>query len=163
MRLYIIRHAWAEDRDDERFPDDDLRPLTSKGKKRFRRLARKLVDEGIAPRVVATSPLVRCRQTAEILASMLDDRPEVVELSALSPEGDIDGALTWLQDQSDGEYAWIGHAPNVSDMTAALIRMEPANIPFSKGAVAAIDWRGVPPELGQGRLVWFVGAGILGC
>ena len=33
MNLYIIRHAWAAERDDGQWPDDDLRPLTAEGKR----------------------------------------------------------------------------------------------------------------------------------
>ena len=40
MELFIIRHAWAAERDDAAFPDDSLRPLTDKGRKRFARWSR---------------------------------------------------------------------------------------------------------------------------
>ena len=43
MDLYIIRHAWAAESDDSRWPDDGMRPLTAEGKERFARVAKKLV------------------------------------------------------------------------------------------------------------------------
>ena len=69
MDLYIVRHAWAGQRDDSRWPDDGMRPLTAEGKERFARVVRKLADAGVAPGIIAASPLVRCVETAEILAA----------------------------------------------------------------------------------------------
>ena len=65
MKLYIVRHAWAEEQDDDRWPDDRQRPLTAEGRKRFSRVAKALDHRGIAPQLIVTSPLMRCRQTAE--------------------------------------------------------------------------------------------------
>ena len=64
MDLFILRHAWAPDRDDSRWPNDDLRPLSEAGKKRFAAFVEKLIQRGMTPQVIATSPLLRCVQTA---------------------------------------------------------------------------------------------------
>jgi len=56
MDLYIIRHAWAADRDDKRWPDDGQRPLTEEGKTRFAKVAASLVKRGMKLQVVGTSP-----------------------------------------------------------------------------------------------------------
>ena len=76
MDLYIVRHAWAFDRDDDRWPNDDLRPLTDEGKERFAKVVKTLAGRGMAPQVVATSPLVRCVQTAELLAAGVPEQAE---------------------------------------------------------------------------------------
>ncbi len=94
MDLYIVRHAWAGDRDDSRWPDDGMRPLTAEGKKRFARVVKKLVRAGMAPSVIATSRLVRCMETAEILAAALEE-PEIVKLDELQPGSDLQGLLRW--------------------------------------------------------------------
>ena len=47
MNLFIIRHAWAAERDDAAFPDDSLRPLTDEGRKRFARMVEALVPRGL--------------------------------------------------------------------------------------------------------------------
>ncbi|MEI8371135.1 MAG: histidine phosphatase family protein, partial [Planctomycetia bacterium] len=64
-RLFVIRHAWAED------PgpgiDDHARRLTKKGRRRFEVFARHLRSTGMDLDLVATSPLTRARETAEIL------------------------------------------------------------------------------------------------
>ena len=78
-QLYVIRHAVAEDVAAD--GDDHARPLTRKGRRRFARLVQRLARAGMAVDLIATSPLVRTRQTAEILAE---------ELGAASTPQDLD-------------------------------------------------------------------------
>ena len=169
--LYIIRHAWAGDHDARRFPDDSLRPLTDEGRRRFRRLVKKVIKRGFAPALIATSPLVRCRQTAQIVADVLDsvrseersgalmpiDRPE------LAPGSDLAGIVAWTAAHApagSGDIAWVGHAPDVGDLTAALIGGQAAAIDFSKGAIAAIAFEG-PIAISPGTLQWLATAKLL--
>ena len=84
MDLYILRHAWAFERDDSRWPDDDLRPLTEEGQERFQQVASRLSGRGMTPQLIATSPLVRCVETARIL-SRTAEKVKVVELDELRP------------------------------------------------------------------------------
>src|SRR4051812_49275144 len=121
MLLHILRHAWAEERDAEKYPDDDLRPLTGEGKKRFGKTIERYIDGGCRPTIIATSPLVRCRQTADILLEHLPHKAELVELDALRPGSNLDELIAWTNQQSAEEVAWVGHAPDVSDLAAALI------------------------------------------
>ena len=58
MNLFIIRHAWAAERDDSRWPDDDLRPLTEEGQERFAKMVGNLVPRGMPVGVIGSSPLV---------------------------------------------------------------------------------------------------------
>jgi phosphohistidine phosphatase len=163
MDLYIIRHAWAADRDDERWPDDGLRPLTEEGKKRFAKVAAKLVERGMKPQVVGTSPLVRCLETAQILAAAAG-KAKLVELDELRPGSDLEGLLRWTvaQSQEHEGVAWVGHAPDVDRLAAALIAQSDALLRFAKGAAAAIRFDG-PPALAGGELQWLVTAKMLGC
>lgn len=163
MDLYIIRHAWAAERDDSRWPDDGMRPLAAEGKERFARFVKKLVGIGVAPRIIATSPLVRCVETAEILAAALDG-PMLVKLDELQPGSDLQGLLRWTVKQSakHEQIAWVGHAPDVDRLAATLIGDGGALIRFSKGAAAAIRFDG-EPSVGQGELQWSANAKLLGC
>jgi phosphohistidine phosphatase len=162
MLLYIVRHAWAEDRDPETFPNDDLRPLTSDGKKRFAKTVKRLVDGGFCPTLVATSPLVRCRETADILVERLDNGARLLELDALKPSSDLAELVRWTAEQTDEAIAWVGHAPDVSELAAALIGDGIPSIRFAKGATAAIEFTGkIAP--GKGELNWLATAKLLGC
>lgn len=161
MNLYIVRHAWAADRDDPRWPNDDLRPLTQQGAERFAEVVAKLVDRGLAPGIIATSPLVRCVETAQVLAAAVG-KIKVVDLDELRPGSDLDGLLHWTDRQAKrhDEIAWVGHAPDVDRLAAALIGDGESLIHFAKGAVAAIRFDG-PVTRGGGELQWLATAKIL--
>jgi len=159
--LYIIRHAWAEDRDDTRWPDDDQRPLTDKGRKRFKKQLKKLSKGQFAPAVIATSPLVRCRETAELVAQSLENQPSIVELDALKPGSDLAALVAWTVDRTEGDVAWVGHAPDADRLAAQLVGDGQAAICFAKGAVAAIFFdAAITP--GAGELQWMATAKLLG-
>ena len=161
MILYIVRHAWAEERDENRYPNDDLRPLTADGKKRFAKMVDRLADVKMRPTWIATSPLVRCRQTTDLLARHLPGSPEIMELLA-APGADLGEILAWTGRRKDEEIAWVGHVPDVTDLAAALIGDGSASIRFAKGAVAAIRFDG-PVERNAGQLAWLASANLLGC
>jgi phosphohistidine phosphatase len=162
MDLYIVRHAWAADRDDPRWPADDQRPLTAEGRERFARMAATLVERGMAPKLIATSPLVRCVETAELLAAAVG-KAEVVVRDELQPGSDLDALLRWTVRQAERhqQIAWVGHAPDVSRLAAALIGPPESLLRFAKGGVAAIRCDDLP-ALASGQLQWLATAKILG-
>ena len=102
MDLFIIRHAWAAERDDSAFPDDSLRPLTEKGSNRFARMIEALVPRGLTPQLIVTSPMLRCLQTAEILAKALGEKAKVVKREELLPGGDPKHLLAWTEEHASG-------------------------------------------------------------
>lgn len=162
MRLYIVRHAWAEEPSDFRYPDDAERPLTDDGRRRFRRVATKFVERGMRPTQIASSPYLRTMQSAEILATALEDRARITKQPALAPGADLETLLSWTAQFDDAEIAWVGHMPDVGGLTSQLIGAATNRIGFSKGAVAAIDFDG-KPEVGRGILCWLITAKMLGC
>jgi phosphohistidine phosphatase len=164
MILYIVRHAWATHPDDPGYPDDSQRPLTKEGRKRFANVVEKLAQRGFHPQVILTSPLLRCLQTAELIAAGLPGKREIVQRAELEPGSHLEELLQWMNHElvKYEEIAWVGHNPDVSQMTAALVGAGPDALDFSKGAVAAIRFED-PPANGTGVLHWLVTAKILGC
>jgi len=164
MDLYIVRHAQAGHYGDPQWPDDSERPLTKEGKKRFAEMIERLARRDFAPEIIATSPMVRCRQTAELVAGCVPGDPEVVPLDALLPGADLEALIAWTSARLDAarEIAWVGHAPDVNRLVAELIGEGEAEIRFAKGAIAAIRFHG-PPEIARGELRWLVTTKILGC
>jgi phosphohistidine phosphatase len=160
-QLYILRHAWAEDAADD--GTDFSRVLTKKGKKRFSRFVGLLVESGLAVDLIATSPLVRTRETAELLAEALADagRPARMEtIDALAPSADWEHLVEWTVQRDVARVAWVGHAPCVGRLVALSIGDATAAIRMQKGAVASID---LPDGLGQpGELQWLVTAEAVG-
>jgi phosphohistidine phosphatase len=153
IELYLIRHGLAAARGEE-WPDDNKRPLTHKGIVRLRREARALEALGVAFDQIVTSPLVRARQTAEILAEGVGSKPPIAAADALAPGGTTAQAIEEL-----GKYARrkriaiVGHEPNLGELAAKLIGARAA-LEFKKGAVCRIDVETLPPAR-PGHLMWF--------
>jgi len=164
MILYIIRHAWAGRYGDPDWPNDAERPLTAEGRDRFAEVVRELASRGFSPELIATSPLVRCYQTAEIVARGVSGDPDVVSRPELVPGSDLAGVLQWTRrvGAECAEIAWVGHAPDVGNMTATLIGEPRGSVRFAKGATAAVRFPEMPaPD--EGELRWLVTAKVLGC
>ena len=161
MLLYIVRHAHAGQHGDHRYPDDALRPLTKKGHRQFTKVVKKLSRRGFAPELIVTSPLVRCRQTAEIIARKAGTSPEVVELGELAPGSELDALVAWTRGQAEQAIAWVGHAPDVDRLTAGLVGASQSAFALAKGAIAAIEFEDqIAP--GEGILRWLVTPDVLG-
>jgi phosphohistidine phosphatase len=84
--LYLIRHGVAEERG-EAWTDDAKRPLSEEGMTRMRKSIRGLARVDVILDIILTSPLVRTKQTAEIVAAGLDPRPPIVVVESLAPGG----------------------------------------------------------------------------
>jgi len=151
-RLYIVRHAIAEDASAD--GDDRTRRLTRKGRRRFARLAKRLAKSGMEVNVIATSPLVRTRETAEILAAELPGEPPVIVVESLAPGADWQAVVEWSLTRDAESIAWVGHAPCVGRLVAASIGDGSAAVRMEKGAIASIAF---PDGLGHpGELDWLV-------
>ncbi len=161
MFVYIVRHAWAGQRGDPRWPDDSLRELTPDGIERFTNVVKALADRGFEPDRIATSPYTRCRQTADIIAKYVAGKPTIEELEALEPGSELKPLIEWTNRQGGCDVCWVGHSPDVEDLAAALIGDGDACLRFAKGATAAIAF---PEQVvnGAGELYWLVTAKSLG-
>ena len=152
--LYVIRHGLAEERGDA-WPDDSKRPLTGDGMSRMRKSARGLARIGVTIDIVLTSPLVRARQTAELVAGGLEPRPSLVNVDSLAPDGSYAAVLADLEKHARrSRIALVGHEPMLGELAARLIGSRHA-IEFKKGAVCRIDIDDLPPA-GPGDLRWML-------
>jgi phosphohistidine phosphatase len=156
---YLVRHAIAAERGDA-WPDDELRPLTPDGVRRMARGVEGLAALDVRVELVVTSPLVRARQTAELVAAGVrgaDGRttPAVVVRPELAPDGSPVAVMTALAAQTTAStFALVGHEPDLGALAAWLVGAA-RPIPFRKGAVCRIDGRGWPARRGSADLVWF--------
>lgn len=160
MELLIIRHAIAMDRGkfSEMESNDRLRPLTDKGRKRMERGARGLAD--LVPRVdlLATSPLTRARQTAEIVETHLEVGGSTV-IEELVPSAHPADLLDWLEtlDPRPGRVAVVGHEPHLSTLVSFLLTGDEdgLDVKVKKGSGVLLT---LPRDLrpGLARLEWAV-------
>jgi phosphohistidine phosphatase len=152
--LYLIRHGIAAERGDE-YPDDSKRPLTPAGISRLRKEARALDALDVTIDQIITSPLVRTRQTADVIAESLKAKPSLVTSDALSPAGTPGAVMQELAKHAKkGNVALVGHEPNLGELAARLIGAR-TPLEFKKGGICRIDFETLPPK-GIGRLRWFV-------
>ena len=139
MRLYLIRHAVAEEAEG-RFLDP-LRALTAKGRRRFRRSARAFADLGEAVDAICTSPMLRSVQTAEILAGALR-HDEVRILDELRPDAAVDPLLARLAEMEFASVALVGHKRLLSELAAELVGADDASrMRMKHGVISRIDVR----------------------
>jgi phosphohistidine phosphatase len=158
VRLLVIRHASAVPAGTPGIADDD-RPLTARGRSRFRRAARGLARIAHRPDVPLTSPLPRASATAAIAAKAFGQvEPTVAEALA---HGSVAEIVTLLGRQpTDAIVAVVGHEPTVSGLVARLLGGgSPAAFAFKKGGAALVDLPSGPR--GSGSLVWFIKPRIL--
>ncbi|CAN5734276.1 phosphohistidine phosphatase SixA [soil metagenome] len=159
LELYLIRHGLAAERGDD-YPDDSKRPLTGEGISDLKKEARALNALGIGFQHIITSPLVRTRQTADVLAEHLDSKPSVSTSDALTPAGAPTAVMQELaKHMRKGSIALVGHEPNIGELAARLIGAR-APLEFKKGAVCRIDFEVFPPK-GTGQLRWLLPPKVL--
>jgi phosphohistidine phosphatase len=156
VKLLLIRHADAGERDPERWPDDTQRPLTGKGEKRHAKVARRLARKGCRPSLLLTSPWRRAWQTAEITAEELNSPAPIATDTLASPPslGRIASAIGARKE--DAVVLLVGHEPWMSELAARLLTGQPngMNIDFPKSGVLGLSLEQVKP--GAATLEFFL-------
>lgn len=157
-RLYLMRHGPAGFHG-EWTADDDLRPLTPKGRDAVEAVAEQLARIAVEVDCILTSPLTRALQTAEIVASRLG-ASKLVEIDPrLGPGFDTEALVGILAEHSSASALMlVGHEPDFSGIVSALIGG--GAIDYKKGAVARVDL--FATERPAGSLVWLLTPGSLG-
>jgi phosphohistidine phosphatase len=143
MKLLIIRHGAAMDQDEFAKTDqsDDLRPLTADGKREMKRVAKGLRKEVDEIDVLATSPLVRAAQTAEIVAEAYG--MEITETTeSLVPEARVEEFEQWCRAFRDKDtVAIVGHEPHLSSLATWLLSgKKESRIRLKKGGACLIEF-----------------------
>lgn len=157
VELYLVRHAIAEDTAPG--GGDAGRRLTAEGRREFARSVGGL--QRLAPELtrILCSPLVRARETAEILHEMLPG-PAPEEWTLLSPGGALERILTELRNGGEA-VALVGHEPGLGRLLSLAVSGKAGDgTPMRKGGVARIDFHGAPKP-GTGSLAWLLTPKIL--
>jgi phosphohistidine phosphatase len=152
--LYIVRHAIAAERGED-WPDDDKRPLTERGISRFKEVVQGLAAIDVAVDEIFTSPLVRAKQTAELLAAGLPGKATVKILDALAPGHTPASVLAQLSRTAKRRRLMlVGHEPDLGELAAHLIGSGRA-LPFKKGGVCRIEVESLSSRR-PAALAWFM-------
>lgn len=151
MKLYFFRHAEAEPASGNDF---ERRP-TERGVARTETAARVLAALGVMPDPIFSSPRVRARQTAEILARMLGVGVEIDEGLDFDFSLEVVERLVEGLDE-EGEAMFVGHEPSLSAVIGDLTGGE---VVMKKGGLARVDVVAYAPPL-QGELVWLIAPAV---
>ena len=158
MKLLLVRHAIALDRDTPGV-SDHLRPLTEDGVARFKKTARSL-SLLVTADVVLTSPILRAKQTAEILARQWE-AVAVHESEPLETGSRLRFEETLARLSKSPVVAAVGHEPYLSEWTAEWLGASSSEaLAFKKGGAALIEFEDGVAER-AGRLIFFLPPKVL--
>jgi len=158
MQLLVIRHARAQSVKEyaKTGQSDDLRPLTDEGRERMRSVAAGLHRLVSDLDVLATSPLVRTRQTAEIVAAEFG-LTAFAELDALRPESEPGAFVEWAREAGAREtIAVVGHDAHLRALVGCVLTGHPVSIvKIRKGGAVMLEVdAGGGRWGGDGKLLW---------
>ena len=146
MKLYLIRHGIASETIGGAVRSDSERPLTDEGRQETEAVAKGMRALGIRPDAVVASPLVRARQTAEIIAEVLGVSDKLELATALAPGINMSDLYRVINKHRRlEEIVLVGHHPDMTLLAHALLGVFDLDLPFEKAAVARIDVYDLPP------------------
>jgi phosphohistidine phosphatase len=150
MYCYFLRHGPAGDAATYSGSDFD-RPLTPDGSKRIAREAKALAGLELELDAIISSPLVRARQTAEIVAKELGLRDALHLDERVGAGFSVAQLDAILQDYATAQQVMlVGHEPSMSLTVGELIGG--GDVDFKKGAIACVELSRQSPL--RGRLLW---------
>ncbi len=142
MKLYLLRHGIAADLEEADCSRDADRPLTPKGKRRVRAIAAALKRLGVKPGLILTSPYLRARQTAGIVAEILGAKGRLRLCSHLTPGGNARRLIEFIQEAEPeaGAVLLVGHEPYLSSLASWLVTGSPSStLTLKKGGVCLLN------------------------
>lgn len=156
MDLYLIRHADALAIGERGITDDAARPLSERGESQARQLGKCLSGKGLVFDALVTSPLIRARQTTDLLLEKWNGAPPQVHVcDALIPDARPRKLAKFLRGLKAEHIALVGHLPHIADWARWLLGAKKAHLEFSKAGIALITC-GDSPQKGLGVLQWLV-------
>ncbi|HEV2490875.1 MAG TPA: phosphohistidine phosphatase SixA [Candidatus Acidoferrales bacterium] len=140
MRLHLMRHGIAIDREDPACPAEAERALTPEGVKKTQSVARGMRKIGLEPETVLTSPFLRAVQTAEIACAALGvDSKKLVRTEALKPGAKPAQLFEELIKLNASEVLCCGHAPNLDEVVAYALGARATITELKKAGVATLE------------------------
>jgi len=148
VELYVMRHGEAEPA--SAGGTDAERQLSPQGKADVEAVARTLARAGVKPQAIFTSPLIRARQTGEIVSRVLGIAAEAAE--ALAPGCRLGAVQSLMEGGGLERVLLVGHEPDCSTIVRALIGG--GQVRMKTSAVAGVEGESLAPA--EGRLRWLL-------
>jgi phosphohistidine phosphatase len=121
MNLYLLRHGIAAERGTGQYASDADRPLTTKGRRKLRGAAAAMRAMDLSFDVILSSPLVRARQTAELVANAMRSRHKLELTELLAPGASAARLVRRLNQLKPQSALLVGHEPDLSALASLLL------------------------------------------
>lgn len=142
MNLYLLRHGPAVERGARGFKNDITRPLTPKGKRRLWHIAAALEEMDLHFDAILSSPFLRAKQTAEIIAGALELEPRLAFTETLTPDGNPKTLIEELARLKPPRknVLLVGHEPYLGRLAALLVAGNTnLALDFKKGGLCKLE------------------------
>lgn len=141
MKIYLIRHSNAVEPGQAGAGNDNLRPLTENGRDKMRKIAFTLKKLGVKPDLIVSSPYLRARETAGILAKVLKYKKELLFSDSLVPTGTPGKIIGEINEKYNvNGLMLVGHEPCLGILIGTLTAGNPGlAIDLKKGGVCCIS------------------------
>jgi phosphohistidine phosphatase len=156
MQLLLIRHADAGDRDPALWPDDSLRPITEKGRRRHRRMAKRLKRRRLVPTLLLASPWMRAWQSAQLVAEYAGGPAPLAAPPLAAPPVLADLRAAVGAPPPEAMVAVVGHEPWLSELASLLLTGEPERlaIDFPKSGILGLTLDRLEPASARLAFLW---------
>ena len=163
MNIYLLRHGIAVEPGTPGISGDPARPLTTEGEEKLTRIAAAMQAMKLSFDAVLTSPYLRAKHTAELVANIIGDKKKLVLTDHLTPEGDPKKLVEQLNDLKPmpENVLLVGHEPFMSKLiglltcgnTGLAIDMKKGGLckldaePLKYGRCAVLNWLLTPKQM----------------
>jgi phosphohistidine phosphatase len=145
MVFYLLRHGLAGQHGDPRYKDDSLRPLTEEGMRKMQGASKGMKNLNLQFDAILSSPYLRARQTAEIVAKVYKIKKVHLTENLLPPcpARHLLKEITEHFPTAETILA-VGHEPHLTQLISEFLKSDQhLNIDFKKGALVSLN---VPPS-----------------
>ena len=149
--IYLVQHGEAKSKE-----EDPERSLTEKGRRDVEKVAVWAAKTGLKIEQIRHSGKRRAAETAEIFAEKLTLKKNVIAVSGIAPNDDVESVANILEQESHSIMI-VGHLPFLNRLTSRLLvgNSEPTVVRFRNGGLVGLssdsgNWSVallVPPEL----------------
>lgn len=161
MNLYLLRHGLAAE--SSASGRDSDRPLTPKGERKLRQAAKAMEALKLPFDLILSSPYLRARQTAEVVAETFGAQKRLEFSDTLKPNGSANELVQLLRERVPAreEVLLVGHEPFLSELigllvtggTTSTIVMKKGGLcklaieSLKPGRCAALEWLLTPKQM----------------
>ncbi len=164
MNIFVLRHGIAVEAGAAGFNKDSDRTLIPKGERKLCQVADAMGAMELSFDVILTSPYVRARQTAEIIAEALEAKKKLENTEHLTPGGSVKKLIEYIGSikPTAENVLLVGHEPSLSELISLLISGDSqAGVLMKKGGLckltteslqygrcATLEWLLTPKQMG---------------